>query len=64
MEADELKRRREQLNLTQEQLAGALSVHVMTVSRWERGERAIPPHLPLALETVEREHGKKKESKK
>jgi len=58
MEADELKKRREQLGITQEQLAVALSVHVMTVSRWERGERAIPSHLPLALETVERQHKK------
>ncbi len=58
MEADELKKRREQLGMTQEQLAVALSVHVMTVSRWERGERSIPSHLPLALETVERQHKK------
>jgi len=58
MEADELKKRREQLGMTQEQLASALSVHVMTISRWERGERSIPSHLPLALETVERQHKK------
>jgi transcriptional regulator with XRE-family HTH domain len=58
MEADELKKRRETLGMTQEQLATALTVHVMTVSRWERGERAIPSHLPLALETIERQHKK------
>lgn len=64
MNGDELKTRREALEMTQEQLANALSVHVMTVSRWERGERAIPPHLPLALKTVEAERGKKKGGKK
>lgn len=58
MEADELKKRREQLGMTQDQLASALSVHVMTISRWERGERSIPSHLPLALETIERQHKK------
>ena len=62
MDAEELKKRREALGMTQEQLAEALTVHAMTVSRWERGERSIPSHLPLALETIEREHkkGKKK----
>lgn len=44
--------------MTQEQLASALRVAANTVARWERGERSIPPHLDLALETVERENGK------
>lgn len=59
MDGEELKKRREALRMTQEQFAEALTVHVMTVSRWERGERAIPPHLPLALETIERQRKKK-----
>jgi repressor LexA len=54
MSGDELKRRREQLGMTQEQLAQALGVAPNTVARWERGERSIPPHLALALETIER----------
>jgi transcriptional regulator with XRE-family HTH domain len=49
-----LKDYREKIGLTQEQLAEALQVASNTVSRWERGDRAIPPYLALALETIER----------
>ena len=44
---------RKQQGLTQKQLSQGLGVDVMTVSRWERGVRSIPPHLPLALEALE-----------
>jgi len=44
---------RKQQGLTQKQLAQVLGVDVMTISRWERGVRGIPPYIPLALETLE-----------
>lgn len=54
MTGKELKDYREGIGLTQEQLAELLQVASNTVSRWERDDRAIPPYLPLALETIER----------
>ena len=51
----ELQSWRKQQGLSQEALSALLGVDVMTVSRWERGLRAIPPYLPLALETLSRE---------
>lgn len=54
MSGEELKSYREKLGLTQEQLAEALKVASNTVSRWERNDRAIPPYLSLAIETIER----------
>ncbi len=53
MDADELREKRKALEMTQAQLAEALGVNIMTISRWERGLRSIPPHLPLALEAIE-----------
>ena len=54
MTGKELKDYRERIGLTQEQLAEALQVASNTVSRWEREDRAIPPYLPLAIETIHR----------
>jgi transcriptional regulator with XRE-family HTH domain len=55
MNGNELKEWRESQGMTQSELAVALSVDVMTVSRWEREARAVPPYLSLALETIERQ---------
>ena len=44
--AEQLKRRRRRLGMSQSQIAGALGVDVMTVSRWERG--VMGPALPVA----------------
>ena len=56
MEADELQRRREALGMSRDDLAKALLTTSVSVWRWENGERAIPPYLSLALETVERDN--------
>lgn len=50
----ELETKRESLDLTREELARELKVTYTTVFRWEKEERAIPPFLDLALETIAR----------
>ncbi len=49
----ELISRRRSMEMTQAELATELEVSANTVARWERGERAIPPYLKLALDTIE-----------
>ena len=58
MNGKELKEKRNDLSLTQEQLANELSVTGNTVARWERDEMRIPPFLHLAMETIERNNKK------
>ena len=53
MKAEELRQWREDNGYSQSRLAKALSVDVMTVSRWERGARGIPSFLRLALSYLE-----------
>jgi transcriptional regulator with XRE-family HTH domain len=57
MISKELKTWREVNGYSQARLARALAVAVMTVSRWERGVRSIPPFLRLALRWLEQEGG-------
>lgn len=53
MKPEELRRRREALVMTQDDLARELGVKMMTVSRWERGVYPIPRHIALAIEAIE-----------
>ena len=49
----ELRTWRKRWGLKQRELAQALGVKNLAVSRWERGERGIPALLPLAVEALE-----------
>jgi DNA-binding XRE family transcriptional regulator len=50
----ELRLWREHWFLDQGKLARLLGVHINSINNWECGRRAIPPFLPLALETLAR----------
>jgi len=60
MTSDNLKRWREKNRYSQSQLAKALRVHTITVSRWENEVREIPSFLHLALRCLELEGGEEK----
>jgi transcriptional regulator with XRE-family HTH domain len=60
MTPQELKSWRTRNGYSQGELARALDVDVMTISRWERGVRSIPSFLHLALECMEKKGGMKK----
>ena len=49
MQPQEIKTRREALDLSQKQLADAFGVHVRTVSAWEQGKQRAPEYVELAL---------------
>ena len=55
MTAKEFKRRREQLGLTQAQLAEAMGVVWNTVARWESGLRRVPAMATILLGYLERD---------
>ena len=58
MKPDDLKKWRKKNNYSQSQLARALGVHTLTISKWERADREIPSFLHLALECMERKEVK------
>jgi len=47
-----VKRLREQLGLTQPELAKEIGVHPITVSRWETGARSIPEPVAKLLQRM------------
>jgi DNA-binding XRE family transcriptional regulator len=59
MTREDLKAWRKEHSYTQPELAQALSVHPVSISKWEHGIREIPPFLHLALERLECKGGKK-----
>jgi transcriptional regulator with XRE-family HTH domain len=58
MTGGELKEKRNELGLTQVQLAEKLDVKPNTVARWENGVLAVPKVVSLALEALERKPGR------
>lgn len=54
MEKEELKKRRENLGLTQKQLAEIFEVKENTVYRWESGILPIKKITALAFENIEK----------
>ena len=64
MTPEELKKWRDKKGYSQSQLARALGVFTVSVSRWERGVREIPSFLHLALYGIECMEKGKGESKR
>ena len=60
MNAKDLKLWRKRTGYSQGKLSKVLGVTPLTVSRWERGERGIPPFLHLALKWLELKGGELK----
>ena len=58
MDKDTLKRKREQLDMTQEQLAKRLGINRITIIRYESGESPIPKAVEMALKVIETEEKK------
>ncbi len=64
MTPEELKKWREKNGYSQSQLARALGVITISISRWERAVREIPSFLHLALYGLECMGKKRSESKR
>ena len=62
MTPSELKQLRGRLDFTQPELAEAIGVHPMTVSKWERGAQSIPEPVAKLIQrmVVERRPTKRK----
>lgn len=60
----ELIKWRKKSGLSQIKLGKALGVTTLTVYRWEKGMRKIPPFLHLALKYLEQKGGETKTKRK
>jgi DNA-binding transcriptional regulator YiaG len=54
MTPSDFRAARKRLGLSRSEMADALGVSETTVSNWSWGHAAIPLHLALAIETLER----------
>ena len=64
MTGEDIRREREELGLTQGELADLLGVALDTVSRWEIGQRIPHPLVRRAIQTVFAEVRNKAKAKK
>lgn len=62
MEKSELKKRREQLGLTQASFAETIGIAANTVSRYETGTMEIPKYMDFVFEALEARQIKKLQS--
>ena len=58
MDKDTFRRKREHLDMTQEQLAKRLGINRITIIRYESGESSIPKAVEMALKLIEAEEEK------
>lgn len=58
MDKDTFRRKREHLEMTQEQLAKRLGINRITIIRYESGESPIPKAVELAVKAIETEENK------
>lgn len=57
---EELRRIREELGLTQEELAQEIGVHRVTIAKWEAGDRGISEPIARLVEKIRAEHKRRK----
>jgi DNA-binding transcriptional regulator YiaG len=57
MDKDELKEWRQRNGYSQSDLAEALGISTLTVSRWERGAKNMPPYLHITLKCLKKKGG-------
>lgn len=55
MSAQEIRRLRQALGMTQVQLAALLDVHKATIKRWETGKTRVPGHVVTYLKSLKGE---------
>ena len=55
MKSDELKRIRDRLQMTQEELAKRLGVSRLSVLRWENGQSDISKSMAIAIRSIAKE---------
>jgi DNA-binding transcriptional regulator YiaG len=64
MTPEQLRAWRWEHKVSQQKLAAALEVSVLTIKRWESGYSAVPSYLHLALKQLQQQRGLRPKTKK